>query len=72
MIAPLRPTETRQSPKRRSFVEARRAIAAALLRGQEMPATPRLVSHWKAWAIAAWMAGIALTYVATLIGPRLF
>lgn len=71
MIAPLRPTQQRQPAHRRSFVEARRAIASALLRVQEVPARPGSITGWKAWAIAAWMSGIAVIYVSTLVWSRL-
>ena len=71
MIAPIRPTQERKRLHRRSFVEARRAIAAALLRAQEAPVVPSLIANWKAWTIAVWMSGVTLTYVVTLVWSRL-
>jgi len=70
MIAPLRPTQQRKPAQRRSFLEARRAIAAALLRVQEAPVVPSTITGWRAWAIAAWMSSVALIYVVTLVWSR--
>ncbi len=68
MIAPLRSYET-TTVSQRNLREARRAVAAALLR-QRCEAEPQVVpapAGWRIWLYVVWAVAVAVGYLASLI-----
>lgn len=68
MIAPLRPAEPSAGDTERRLSHARRAVARSLLPAAPSRLEVRQVPAWQAWLLFAWMAVVALCYVASLVG----
>jgi hypothetical protein len=71
MIAPLRQPRESSSRRSPSFLRARRAVAAALLGQTQSPPSAPLIAPGRAWLMAAWMVGVFVVYVVTLVWSRL-